>query len=90
MISQSQHKLNTAYNLLITKLVLWHGLYNRMKADKEQGYNPIKNRDKMLSYQEQAFNMMQLMDLSDLSTYKSYYPLINDKELIDLFKDTVQ
>ena len=43
MISKSQYTLNNTYNLFLTKLVLWYGLYNRYKADKEQGFHPIKN-----------------------------------------------
>ena len=51
MISKSQYALNNIYNLFLTKLVLWYGLYNRYKADKEQGFHPIKNYEKMITLQ---------------------------------------
>lgn len=90
MINPSQHKINTAYNQFLTKLVLWNGLNNRLKADQEQGYKPSKNKEKMLTYQAQLEALLPEIEQLDRADIKSYYPLIDDLALIQIFKDTVQ
>ena len=37
MIDYQQYQINRAYNQLISNLVLWQYLTNRVKADTEQG-----------------------------------------------------
>ena len=47
MTTYNQHQINTAYNQLISNLVLWQYLTNRVKADIEQGYKVVKNKEKL-------------------------------------------
>lgn len=47
MIDYNQYQINTAYNQLISNLVLWQYLTNRVKADTEQGYKVVKNKEKL-------------------------------------------
>ena len=89
MINPTQHKNNTAYNHFLTKLVLWNGLYNRYKADKEQGYEPIKNYEKMLGYQAIVLSLLPSIELLERESIKSYFPYVDDIELIKLFKEAV-
>lgn len=88
MINKSEYTLNNTYNLFLTKLVLWHGLYNRHKADKEQGFHPIKNYEKMISYQATVQSLLPEIEQLDRDSIRSYFPLVDDKALIALFKDT--
>lgn len=88
MISKSQYTLNNTYSLFLTKLVLWHGLYNRHKADKEQGFHPIKNYEKMISLQATVQTLLPSIEKIDRDSIRSYFPLIDDLALIKLFKDT--
>ena len=87
MIKPTQHKINSAYNLFLSKLILWYGLYNRVKADTEQGYEPIKNYEKMLSLQATVSSLLSNMEQLNRTNITSYYPLIDDIELIKLFKE---
>ena len=87
MITPTQHKINSAYNLFLSKLILWYGLYNRVKADQEQGYEPIENYEKMLSLQATVSSLLPNMEQLNRTNISSYYPLIDDIELIKLFKE---
>lgn len=87
MINPSQHKINTAYNQFLTKLVLWDGLNNRYKADKEQGYHPIKNYEKMISLQATVQTLLPEIEQLDRESIRSYFPLVDDLALIQYFKD---
>ena len=87
MIKPTQYKINSAYNLFLSKLILWYGLYNRVKADQEQGYEPIKNYEKMLSLQATVSSLLPDMEQLNRTNITSYYPLIDDIELIKLFKE---
>lgn len=87
MIKPTQHKINSAYNLFLSKLILWYGLYNRVKVDTEQGYKPIKNYEKMLSLQATVSSLLPNMEQLNRTNITSYYPLIDDIELIKLFKE---
>lgn len=89
MINPSQHKLNSSYNLFLTKLILWHGLYNKVRADQEQDFNPIKNYEKMLNLQATVQTLLPDIEQLDRASIKYYYPLVNDVELIKLFKEIV-
>ena len=88
MISKSQYTLNNTYNLFLTKLVLWYGLYNRHKADKEQGFHPIKNYEKMITLQATVQTLLPSIEKIYRENIRSYFPLIDDLALIKVFKDT--
>jgi hypothetical protein len=90
MISNSQHKINTAYNYFISQLVLWNYLNNKVKADTEQGYEVVKNKEKLDKYIDKVLELLPDIDALDRSSIKSYFPLVNDVSLIQYFKDTVQ
>lgn len=47
MITYNQYQINTAYNQLIFNLVLWQYLTNKVKAETEQGYKVVKNKEKL-------------------------------------------
>lgn len=47
MITYNQYQINTAYNQLISNLVLWQYLTNKVKAETEQGYKVVKNKEKL-------------------------------------------
>lgn len=89
-MDKTQYTLNKAYNLFLTQVILWDGLTNKINADKSMGYNPIKNKDKMINCYEKALGISQHLDLSDLTVYKSYYSNLDDKALITKFMDTLQ
>ena len=88
MINKSQYTLNNTYNLFLTKLVLWYGLYNRHKADKEQGFHPIKNYEKMITLQATVQTLLPSIEKIDRESIRSYFPLVDDLALIKVFKDT--
>lgn len=39
----AQFEINSAYNKFLNQLVLWSYLYKRVKADREQGFSPVKD-----------------------------------------------
>jgi len=86
MINPTQHKLNSTYNLFLTKLILWHGLYNKVSADKEQQFYPIKNYEKMIHLQATVKSLLPDIEALDRDSIHSYYPLVDDLALIKLFK----
>ena len=47
MIDYNQHSINSTYNQLIASLVVWQYLTNKVKADTEQGYKVVKNKEKL-------------------------------------------
>lgn len=87
MISQAQYKLNSTYNQFLTKLILWNGLYNKVNADKEQDFNPIKNYEKMIHLQAIVQSLLPDIEQLDMDSIRSYYPLVDDVALIKLFKE---
>lgn len=87
-MKKEQYNLNTAYNLFLTNLVLWHGLYNRLKLDEEKGYKPVKNYNKMIELKEKIESLLPNIEQLDRESIKSYFPLVNDKVLIQVFRDT--
>lgn len=89
MISQAQYKLNSTYNQFLTKLILWNGLYNKVNADKEQDFNPIKNYEKMIHLQATLQSLLPDIEQLDRDSIRSYYPLVDDMALIKLFKEVV-
>ena len=58
-----------------------------MKVDQEQGYSPVKNYNKMLSLKEKVESILPTINQLDRDKIKSYFPLVDDKALIQLFKD---
>ena len=83
----TQYKINSAYNKFLNQLVLWSYLYKKIEADKEQGFNPVKNYEKMISFQERVQELLPDMEKLDRSKIRSYYPLVDDLALIKLFKE---
>lgn len=83
----TQYKINSAYNKFLNQLVLWSYLYKKIEADKEQGFNPVKNYEKMISFQERVQELLTDMEKLDRSKIRSYYPLVDDLALIKLFKE---
>ena len=85
----AQFEINSTYNKFLNKLALWSYLYKRVKADREQGFSPIKDYEKMISFQERVQNLLPAMEKLDRSKIRSYSPLLDDMALIQYFKDTV-
>ena len=90
MIDIAQYEINSAYNKFLNQLVLWSYLYKRVEEDREQGFRPVTDYEKMISFQERVQNLLPDMEKLDRSKIRSYYPLLNDIALIRYFKDTVQ
>ncbi len=89
MINITQYKINSAYNKFLNQLVLWSYLYKRVEADREQGFNPVKNYEKMVAFQERVQELLPDMEKLDRSKIRSYYPLVDDAALIQYFKEIV-
>lgn len=87
-MNKEQYNITTAYNLFINNLVLWHGLYNRLKVEEEQGYKPVKNYNKMIELKEKAISLLPSIEKIDRESIRSFFPLVDDLALIKLFKDT--
>jgi hypothetical protein len=87
MISYSQHQINTAYNQLISNLVLWQYLTNRVKADTEQGYKVLKNQEKLDKIRTNIIDALPKLDDIDISNVKLYIPLVDDVKLLEKFKE---
>ena len=47
MIEYQQHLINSTYNQLISNLVIWQYLTNKVNAETEQGYKVVKNKEKL-------------------------------------------
>lgn len=90
MISKSQYKINKAYNHFIFKLVSWNYLYNKVNTDKEQGYEPTKNYEKMVILESYLLSILDDIEQLDRSNVKSFFPLLDDIALLQKFKDTVK
>jgi hypothetical protein len=56
MIDMAQYEINSAYNKFLNQLVLWSYLYKRVEAGREQGFSPVKDYEKMISFQERVQN----------------------------------
>jgi hypothetical protein len=89
MIDMAQYEINSAYNKFLNQLALWSYLYKRVKADREQGFSPVQDYEKMISFQERVQELLPDMEKLDRSKIRSYYPLVDDAALIQYFKDTV-
>lgn len=85
----AQYEINSAYNKFLNKLALWSYLYKRVEADRKQGFSPVKDYEKMISFQERVQELLPDMEKLDRSKIRSNYPLLDDMALIQYFKDTV-
>lgn len=86
----TQHKINSEYNKFLNQLVLWSYFYKKVKAEREKGFSPVKNYEKMVSFQETVQVMLPNMEKLDRSKIRSYYPLVDDVALIQYFKEIVE
>lgn len=89
MIDYNQYQINTAYNQLISNLVLWQYLTNRVKADTEQGYKVVKNKEKLDKITSNILDTLPAFDGIDISNVKLYMPLVDDVKLLEQFKEAV-
>lgn len=87
MIDYKQYQINTAYNQLIYNLVIWQYLKNRVKADIEQGYKVVKNKEKLDKITSNILDTLPAFDGIDISNVKLYMPLVNDVKLLENFKE---
>lgn len=87
MIDYNQYQINTAYNQLISNLVLWQYLTNRVKADTEQGYKVVKNKEKLDKITSNILDALPAFDGIDISNVKLYMPLVDDVKLLEQFKE---
>lgn len=83
----AQYEINSVYNKFLNQLVLWSYLYKRIEADREQGFSPMEDYEKMISFQERVQNLLPDMEKLDRSKIRSYSPLLDDIALIQYFKD---
>ncbi|MEG1399953.1 MAG: hypothetical protein RSC45_09305 [Acinetobacter sp.] len=90
MIDIAQHKINSAYNKFLNKLVLWSYFYKRVERNKEQKLNQVKDYEMMISFQERVQKLLPDMEKLDRSKIRSYYPLVDDIALIQYFKNMVE
>ena len=88
MIDYNQYQINTAYNQLISNLVLWQYLTNRVKADTEQGYKVVKNKEKLDKITSNILDALPAFDGIDISNVKLYVPLVDDVMLLEQFKES--
>ena len=86
----AQYEINSAYNKFLNKLALWSYLYKRVEADRKQGFSPVKDYEKMISFQERVQELLPDMEKLDRSKIRSYYPLVDDIALIQYFKNMVE
>lgn len=87
MTTYQQHQINTAYNQLISNLVIWQYLTNRVKADTEQGYKVVKNKEKLDKITSNILDTLPSFDGIDISNVKLYMPLVDDVKLLEQFKE---
>ena len=90
MIDIAQHKINSAYNKFLNKLVLWSYFYKRVERNKEQKLNQVKDYEMMISFQERVQKLLPDMEKLDRSKIRSYYPLVDDIALSQYFKNMVE
>lgn len=88
MITYNQYQINTAYNQLIFNLVLWQYLTNKVKAETEQGYKVVKNKEKLDKITSNILDTLPAFDGIDISNVRLYMPLVDDVRLLQKFRDT--
>jgi len=89
MIDYQQHLINSTYNQLITQLVLWQYLTNKVKAETNQGYKVLKNQEKLDKIRTNIIDALPKLDVDDIdiSNVKLYIPLVDDVKLLEKFKE---
>ncbi|EFF84447.1 hypothetical protein HMP0015_0076 [Acinetobacter haemolyticus ATCC 19194] len=87
MITYNQYQINTAYNQLISNLVLWQYLTNKVKAETEQGYKVVKNKEKLDKITSNILDTLPAFDGIDISNIRLYMPLVDDMNLLEQFKE---
>lgn len=88
MIDYKQHLINSTYNQLITQLVLWQYLTNKVKSETDQGYRVVKNQEKLDKIRTNIIDALPKLDGINLRNVKCYMPLVNDVKLLEKFRDT--
>ena len=87
MIDYNKHLINSTYNQLISNLVVWQYLTNKVNADLEQGYKVVKNKEKLDKITSNILDSLPSFDGIDISNVKLYMPLVDDVKLLQAFKD---
>ena len=87
MIDYNQHSINSTYNQLIASLVVWQYLTNKVKADTEQGYKVVKNKEKLDKIRTNILDTLPAFDGIDISNVRLYMPLVDDVKLLEQFKE---
>ena len=87
MIDYNQHSINSTYNQLIASLVVWQYLTNKVKADTEQGYKVVKNKEKLDKITSNILDALPSFDGIDISNVRLYMPLVDDVKLLEQFKE---
>ena len=87
MIDYNKHLINSTYNQLISNLVLWQYLTNKVNADLEQGYKVVKNKEKLDKITSNILDSLPSFDGIDISNVKLYMPLVDDVKLLEQFKE---
>lgn len=87
MIDYNKHLINSTYNQLIASLVVWQYLTNKVKADTEQGYKVVKNKEKLDKITSNILDSLPSFDGIDISNVRLYMPLVDDVKLLEQFKE---
>lgn len=87
MIDYNKHLINSTYNQLISNLVVWQYLTNKVNADLEQGYKVVKNKEKLDKITSNILDALPSFDGIDISNVKLYMPLVDDVKLLEQFKE---
>ena len=85
----TQYETNEKYNNFLFQIILWSYLYKKIEADRKKGSRTVKDYEKMVSFQKTAQAMLLEIEKFDRSKIRSFYPLVDDIVLIQLFKDIV-
>lgn len=86
MINYQQHLVNSIYNQIISNLVLWQYLKNKVSRDIEQGYKVVKNKEKLERITNNILDTLPSLDGLDISNVRLYMPLVDDVKLLEQFK----
>lgn len=89
-MTKTEYKINAAYNLFLTQVILWSGLRNRINNEESIGFKPVKNKEVMNKCYDKASRMSEHLDLTDLSIYTSWYPSVDDKAVVSEFLATLE
>lgn len=88
MIDYQQHLINKTYNQLISNLVIWQYLKNKVNEENEQGYKVVKNKEQLDKLKSNIIDALPSLDGLDLSNVRLYMPLVDDVKLLQAFRDT--